>query len=156
MKTGIFGGTFDPPHIAHLVLASEATYQLGLQRLLWVLTPFPPHKQGRNILPLQTRLDLLSAALRLNPYHFAAAAALGHACVDQRQRVAAELEELRSTKINPREHPDFVRLQSDIMSDVEQAAEGDAGDPRSVTPPLLPGPPSGRSVRSCAQYSHPV
>jgi nicotinate-nucleotide adenylyltransferase len=66
LKTGIFGGTFDPPHMAHLVLASEATYQLGLQRLLWVLTPFPPHKQGRDILPLQTRLDLLSAALRSN------------------------------------------------------------------------------------------
>lgn len=66
MRTGIFGGTFDPPHMAHLVLASEAFYQLGLQRLLWVLTPFPPHKQGRDILPLQTRLYLLSAALRSN------------------------------------------------------------------------------------------
>lgn len=64
MKTGVFGGTFDPPHIAHLILASEAFYQLELERLLWVLTPFPPHKQGRSILPLQTRLDLLSAALR--------------------------------------------------------------------------------------------
>jgi nicotinate-nucleotide adenylyltransferase len=65
LKTGVFGGTFDPPHIAHLILAGEAFYQLELERLLWVLTPFPPHKQGRSILPLQTRLDLLSAALRL-------------------------------------------------------------------------------------------
>jgi hypothetical protein len=47
LKTGIFGGTFDPPHIAHLILAGEALHQLGLDRLLWVLTPFPPHKQGR-------------------------------------------------------------------------------------------------------------
>ena len=67
MKIGIFGGTFDPPHIAHLVLASEAYYQLGLDRLHWVLTPFPPHKQGRQILPLQTRLDLLTAALDTEP-----------------------------------------------------------------------------------------
>jgi len=67
LRIGIFGGTFDPPHIAHLVLASEAYYQLGLDRLLWVLTPFPPHKQGRKILPLQTRLDLLSAALDPEP-----------------------------------------------------------------------------------------
>jgi nicotinate-nucleotide adenylyltransferase len=67
LKTGIFGGTFDPPHIAHLILAGEALHQLGLDRLLWVLTPFPPHKQGRDILPLHTRLELLSAALRSEP-----------------------------------------------------------------------------------------
>ena len=67
MRTGVFGGTFDPPHIAHLILAGEALHQLALDRLLWVLTPFPPHKQGRDILPLHTRLQLLSAALRLEP-----------------------------------------------------------------------------------------
>lgn len=67
MRIGIYGGTFDPPHIAHLVLASEAYYQLGLDRLLWVLTPFPPHKQGRQILPLQTRLELLTTAIASEP-----------------------------------------------------------------------------------------
>jgi len=67
MRTGVFGGTFDPPHIAHLILAGEACYQLGLERLLWVLTPFPPHKQGRSILPLNIRLELLSAALKSEP-----------------------------------------------------------------------------------------
>ncbi|PIW20590.1 MAG: nicotinic acid mononucleotide adenylyltransferase, partial [Anaerolineae bacterium CG17_big_fil_post_rev_8_21_14_2_50_57_27] len=36
---GIFGGTFDPPHLGHLILAAEACQQLGLRRLLWVLTP---------------------------------------------------------------------------------------------------------------------
>jgi nicotinate-nucleotide adenylyltransferase len=65
LRIGVFGGTFDPPHIAHLILAGEALHQLALDRLLWVLTPFPPHKQGRDILPLHTRLELLSAALRL-------------------------------------------------------------------------------------------
>jgi nicotinate-nucleotide adenylyltransferase len=67
LRTGIFGGTFDPPHIAHLILAGEANYQLELERLLWVLTPFPPHKHGRTILPLPIRLELLSAALRSEP-----------------------------------------------------------------------------------------
>jgi nicotinate-nucleotide adenylyltransferase len=67
MRTGVFGGTFNPPHIAHLILAGEAFYQLGLDRLLWVLTPFPPHKQGRSILPLHSRLELLSAALKSEP-----------------------------------------------------------------------------------------
>ncbi len=67
MRTGIFGGTFDPPHVAHLVLAEECLYQLRLDRLLWVLTPNPPHKKGRKISPLGERLELLQAALAGNP-----------------------------------------------------------------------------------------
>lgn len=67
MKIGIFGGTFNPPHIAHLVLADEACFQLSLDRLFWVLTADPPHKQGRPVLALQDRLDMLDAALASNP-----------------------------------------------------------------------------------------
>lgn len=63
---GIFGGTFDPPHVGHLILAAEAKEQLGLDRLLWVLTPDPPHKQERRISPLEDRLALLHAALEDN------------------------------------------------------------------------------------------
>jgi nicotinate-nucleotide adenylyltransferase len=64
---GIFGGTFDPPHTGHLALAAEAQFQLGLDRVLWVLTPDPPHKRRRRITPLETRLELLQAALGDNP-----------------------------------------------------------------------------------------
>lgn len=64
---GIFGGTFDPPHIGHLILAAEAYAQLSLERLLWVLTPDPPHKQGQHITNIDTRLTLLQAALEDNP-----------------------------------------------------------------------------------------
>jgi nicotinate-nucleotide adenylyltransferase len=64
MRTiGIFGGTFDPPHLGHLILAAEARSQLALDRLLWVLTPNPPHKQDRPITPLEHRLAMLSLAL---------------------------------------------------------------------------------------------
>ncbi len=44
MRVGIFGGTFDPPHLAHLILAEEARFQLELERILWVLTPVSPMK----------------------------------------------------------------------------------------------------------------
>lgn len=67
MRLGVYGGTFDPPHLGHLVLASEALDQLELDRVLWVLTPNPPHKAGRPISPLETRLALLRAALNDNP-----------------------------------------------------------------------------------------
>jgi nicotinate-nucleotide adenylyltransferase len=63
VRIGIFGGTFDPPHVGHLILAAEARDQLALDRVLWVVTPNPPHKRDRAISPLEVRLELVWAAL---------------------------------------------------------------------------------------------
>jgi nicotinate-nucleotide adenylyltransferase len=63
MRLGVFGGTFDPPHLGHLILAAEARSQLQLDRLLWVLTPYPPHKQNQSVSSLEQRLALVEAAL---------------------------------------------------------------------------------------------
>jgi nicotinate-nucleotide adenylyltransferase len=60
---GIFGGTFDPPHLGHLILAAEALSQLQLTRVLWVLTPLPPHKLERQITALHYRLEMLKCAI---------------------------------------------------------------------------------------------
>jgi nicotinate-nucleotide adenylyltransferase len=67
MQLGIFGGTFDPPHFGHLILAAEARFQLRLDRSLFVLTPDPPHKQDRDITPLEDRLAMLAAAISGEP-----------------------------------------------------------------------------------------
>ena len=64
---GIFGGTFDPPHLGHLILAAEVCQQLGLRRLLWVLTPIPPHKLDQTITPIEHRLTMLQLAIAGNP-----------------------------------------------------------------------------------------
>jgi len=66
-RIGIFGGTFDPPHFGHLILAAEAQYQLELDLLLFVLTPDPPHKQTQTLTDLDDRLAMLSAAIEGNP-----------------------------------------------------------------------------------------
>lgn len=66
-KIGLFGGTFDPPHIGHLILASEAAHQFKLTRLLWVLTPDPPHKQEQPITALHHRLEMLQRTISGNP-----------------------------------------------------------------------------------------
>lgn len=66
-RLGIFGGTFDPPHLGHLILAGEALAQLKLQQILFVLTADPPHKQHRQITPVEDRLALLEAALDGQP-----------------------------------------------------------------------------------------
>ena len=66
-RIGIFGGTFDPPHLGHMILASEALHQLKLTRLLWMLTPISPHKQTQHITPVAHRLEMVQAAIREVP-----------------------------------------------------------------------------------------
>jgi len=66
-RIGLFGGTFDPPHLGHTILASEALDQLQLSRLLWVLTPAPPHKEGQPITALEHRLAMVQRALEAAP-----------------------------------------------------------------------------------------
>lgn len=67
LRLGIFGGTFDPPHVGHLILAEEAYSNLRLDRLLWVLTSKPPHKRNQAITSLEMRLQMLQAAIQDNP-----------------------------------------------------------------------------------------
>lgn len=67
MKIAVLGGTFDPPHFGHLILANEALSQLKIDQVLWVLTPFPPHKKRRKITALSHRQRMLELAIQGNP-----------------------------------------------------------------------------------------
>ena len=66
-KIGYFGGTFDPPHLGHLILAVEAHHQLELDRLQWILTPDPPHKTNHQVSPVEIRLEMLQLILDTRP-----------------------------------------------------------------------------------------
>lgn len=61
-RIGIFGGTFDPIHIGHLILCQEAHYQLALDQLLLLPAADPPHKQDRYITPIEHRLQMIEQA----------------------------------------------------------------------------------------------
>jgi nicotinate-nucleotide adenylyltransferase len=67
MRIGVFGGTFDPPHVGHLILAEECRTQLSLDTLLWVVTNDPPHKHDHQISPIDQRLKLVDLAIAGNP-----------------------------------------------------------------------------------------
>jgi nicotinate-nucleotide adenylyltransferase len=67
VRIGVFGGTFDPPHIGHSILAAEACVQLKLDKVLWVLTQYPPHKVERRLTPVEDRLAMVEAALEDDP-----------------------------------------------------------------------------------------
>jgi len=68
MRLGVFGGTFDPPHLGHLILASEACYSLQLDQVLWVVTSHPPHKKDQIITPIRYRVDMVSRTLSAEPF----------------------------------------------------------------------------------------
>ena len=65
-RIGIFGGTFDPIHLGHLILATEISHALDLTRVLFVPGGIPPHKPGQPISPAPDRLAMLRLALEGN------------------------------------------------------------------------------------------
>ena len=98
-RIGLFGGTFDPPHIGHLILAGEAAAQCQLDRLYWVLTPDPPHKQDNPITPLPHRLAMLQSMISHNPVF--------------------ELSRLELDRPGPHYTVDTVRLLAEQQPDAE-------------------------------------
>lgn len=67
MKLGVFGGTFDPPHLGHLVAASDAARVLGLGRVLWVPAAVHPFKRASVQAPADARLEMTRAAVAGEP-----------------------------------------------------------------------------------------
>jgi nicotinate-nucleotide adenylyltransferase len=63
-RLGIFGGTFDPPHVGHLVTAVNVRYELGLDRVMLVVNDQPWQKLGtRDITPAEDRFSMVEAAV---------------------------------------------------------------------------------------------
>jgi nicotinate-nucleotide adenylyltransferase len=56
MRIGLFGGTFDPPHAAHLGASLLALKRLNLDRIWWLVTPGNPLKDTRGLQPLEQRI----------------------------------------------------------------------------------------------------
>ena len=66
-RVGLFGGTFDPPHLGHLVLAEWARVRLRLDRVVFMPAGTPPHKRGRRLTDAAHRLAMTRLAVRGNP-----------------------------------------------------------------------------------------
>lgn len=64
---GIFGGTFDPPHLGHLILASFALDGLDLGEVRWVVTPRSPLKPAGAISPPEVRARMVLTAIEAEP-----------------------------------------------------------------------------------------
>jgi nicotinate-nucleotide adenylyltransferase len=66
-RVGILGGTFDPVHYGHLVIAEQVREALSLDRVLFVPARIPPHKQDEEIAPAADRAAMVELALAGNP-----------------------------------------------------------------------------------------
>jgi nicotinate-nucleotide adenylyltransferase len=67
MRVGFFGGTFDPVHIGHLILAEQAREQGRLDEVWFVPAPRPPHKDEPQLTRFEQRVEMLALALAGNP-----------------------------------------------------------------------------------------
>jgi len=62
MRIGVYGGTFDPVHLGHLVLAEQVREQLRLDEVWWIPCQVSPHKTQRALTPGNERLEMLQLA----------------------------------------------------------------------------------------------
>jgi nicotinate-nucleotide adenylyltransferase len=65
-RIGLFGGTFDPPHVGHLALAEWARIRLRLERIVFMPAGTPPHKRRGKLSPVRHRLAMTRLAVRGN------------------------------------------------------------------------------------------
>jgi nicotinate-nucleotide adenylyltransferase len=68
MKIGILGGTFNPIHIGHLILAEEVREKLLLDKVIFVPTYIPPHKQNSDVAAATERMRMVKAAIKGNMF----------------------------------------------------------------------------------------
>ncbi|CCU78194.1 Nicotinate-nucleotide adenylyltransferase [Halanaerobium saccharolyticum subsp. saccharolyticum DSM 6643] len=67
-SVAIFGGTFDPPHQGHFILAEQLKNNFGLTEIMFMPTGKPPHKKDKVISPNEDRLNMLKLAVEENDF----------------------------------------------------------------------------------------
>ncbi|MEF9935268.1 MAG: nicotinate-nucleotide adenylyltransferase [Clostridium sp.] len=68
LKLGIYGGTFNPIHIGHLIVAQSVLEYLNLDKIIFIPVGNPPHKDSRNIVNGVTRINMLNKAIDGNSF----------------------------------------------------------------------------------------
>ena len=66
-RIGLIGGTFNPIHVGHLRSAAEVADAFGLERIVFIVSAVPPHKESKGIIDAGHRLEMVRRAVRGNP-----------------------------------------------------------------------------------------
>ncbi len=73
LKIGICGGTFDPIHTGHLAVAELVRSEFSLDKVLFIPSGMPPHKELKKVMASSHRLNMVKCAVKSNPYFEASA-----------------------------------------------------------------------------------
>lgn len=99
MNVGIFGGSFNPPHVAHLIIAESIRDQFGLDEVWWIPNAQPPHKPGADLAPAADRLAMTERAVGDHPHFVVSDIEIRRAGVSYTVETLRELQNL---------HPDVT------------------------------------------------
>lgn len=111
LKVGIFGGSFDPPHLAHLRVAEEIREKLQLDEIWFIPAGQPPHKEG-TLFSFEDRLEMLNLSIKTNSF-------FKTSDVERELRPSYTINTL---KILKERHPEirfFLMLGWDAFSEIE-------------------------------------
>lgn len=67
-RLGIFGGVFNPVHLAHLIMAEDIRQQMHLDKVIFIPSANPPHKNHADLIDARSRLEMVNLAIKDNEY----------------------------------------------------------------------------------------
>jgi nicotinate-nucleotide adenylyltransferase len=111
-KLGVLGGTFDPIHMGHLVLAEQVREKFQLERVIFIPSASPPHKTEEKLSLSGDRFEMTKLALEGNPYFFVSDIEL------KREGLSYTVETLRELKRLYKDSEIYFLTGSDVLNEI--------------------------------------
>ncbi|MDP8228008.1 MAG: nicotinate-nucleotide adenylyltransferase [Candidatus Electryoneaceae bacterium] len=121
MRIGIFGGSFDPPHIGHFICARAAAELLNLDKVLVIPTAVQPHKKDRKITPSELRWEMVCASVTDDPIFEPSRIELDRGGLSYTVDTARELSEQYPSPDNEL----FLLIGSDSLANIDHWKQPD-------------------------------
>ncbi|MFS1513577.1 nicotinate-nucleotide adenylyltransferase [Chengkuizengella sp. SCS-71B] len=109
MKVGILGGTFDPIHIGHMIVAERARIEMDLQEVWFLPSSIPPHKNNAPIATAKQRLEMVCKAVETNKYF------LGKDLELTREGISYTIDTVKTLKKQFPQHEFFFIIGGDMI-----------------------------------------
>ncbi len=119
MKHGLFGGTFDPPHVGHLMMAEVARESLNLDVVDFIPANIPPHKLGQHVQSATLRVKMLETAVAQFPFFRVSTIEL------ERQGISYTIDTVRAISAENPEDELFLLVGADMLKDLPHWKEID-------------------------------
>ena len=118
-KIGILGGTFDPIHTGHLVLADELREKLKLERVIFIPSASPPHKTEHELSSAAHRFEMTKLAIKGNSHFYVSDIEL------KREGLSYTVETLRKLKELYKDSEIYFLTGSDVLDEITTWKESD-------------------------------